>query len=49
VNHLNQFTSVTVFFNLKPDVAIGEATDFIEKAAAGIVRSACARACRARR
>ncbi len=37
VNHLNQFTSVTIFFNLKPDVAIGEATDFIDKAAAGIV------------
>ncbi|HTN71519.1 MAG TPA: efflux RND transporter permease subunit, partial [Methylomirabilota bacterium] len=29
VNHLNQFTSVTLFFNLKPGVAIGEATDFI--------------------
>ncbi len=37
VNHLNQFTSVTIFFNLKPGVAIGEATDFIEKAAAEIV------------
>jgi len=37
VNHLNQFTSVTLFFNLKPDVAIGEATDFIENAAKGIV------------
>jgi HAE1 family hydrophobic/amphiphilic exporter-1 len=37
VNHLNQFTSVTVFFNLKPGVAIGEATDFITKAAEGIV------------
>jgi HAE1 family hydrophobic/amphiphilic exporter-1 len=37
VNHLNQFTSVTIFFNLKPDVAIGEATDFIDKAASTIV------------
>src|SRR2546426_6681982 len=37
VNHLNQFTSVTLFFNLKPGVAIGEATDFITKAAAQIV------------
>ena len=37
VNHLNQFTSVTLFFNLKPGVAIGEATDFIGKAAAEIV------------
>jgi HAE1 family hydrophobic/amphiphilic exporter-1 len=37
VNHLNQFTSVTLFFNLKPGVAIGEATGFINKAAAEIV------------
>jgi hydrophobic/amphiphilic exporter-1 (mainly G- bacteria), HAE1 family len=37
VNHLNQFTSVTLFFNLKPGVAIGEATDFINSAAAEIV------------
>ena len=37
VNHLNQFTSVTLFFNLKPGVAIGEATEFISKAAAEIV------------
>ncbi len=37
VNHLNQFTSVTLFFNLKPGVAIGDATDFIDKAAAEIV------------
>jgi hydrophobic/amphiphilic exporter-1 (mainly G- bacteria), HAE1 family len=37
VNHLNQFTSVTLFFNLKPGVAIGEATDFIERAAAEVV------------
>lgn len=37
VNHLNQFTSVTLSFNLKPGVAIGDATDFINKAAAEIV------------
>jgi HAE1 family hydrophobic/amphiphilic exporter-1 len=37
VNHLNQFTSVTVFFNLKPEAAIGDATDFINKAAQEIV------------
>ncbi|HMA80766.1 MAG TPA: efflux RND transporter permease subunit, partial [Candidatus Binatia bacterium] len=37
VNHLNQFTSMTLFFNLKPGVAIGEATDFITKAAAEVV------------
>jgi len=37
VNHLNQFTSMTLFFNLKPGVAIGDANDFITKAAAEIV------------
>jgi hydrophobic/amphiphilic exporter-1 (mainly G- bacteria), HAE1 family len=37
VNHLNQFTSVTIFFNLKPGVALGQATDFINKAARQIV------------
>ena len=37
VNHLNQFTSMTFFFNLKPGVAMGDATDFIQKAAAEIV------------
>jgi HAE1 family hydrophobic/amphiphilic exporter-1 len=37
VNHLNQFTSVTLNFNLMPGVAIGDATDFIEKAAAEVV------------
>jgi HAE1 family hydrophobic/amphiphilic exporter-1 len=37
VNHLNQFTSVTIFFNLKPGVAIGDATNFIGKAEAEIV------------
>jgi len=30
VNHFNQFTSVTINFNLLPGVAIGDATKFIE-------------------
>ena len=33
VNHLNQFSSVTVNFNLLPGVPIGDAVAFIEKAA----------------
>jgi hydrophobic/amphiphilic exporter-1 (mainly G- bacteria), HAE1 family len=37
VNHLNQFTSMTLFFNLKPGVALGDATNFINKASAEIV------------
>ena len=37
VNHLNQFTSMTLFFNLKPGVALGDATSFINKAAAEVV------------
>jgi HAE1 family hydrophobic/amphiphilic exporter-1 len=37
VNHLNQFTSVTLFFNLKPGVALGDATNFIKQSAAEIV------------
>src|SRR6266849_1211323 len=39
VNHLNQFTSVTLFFNLKPGVALGDATNYINKSAAEIVPS----------
>ena len=39
VNHLNQFTSMTLFFNLKPGVALGDATNFITKSAAEIVPS----------
>lgn len=39
VNHLNQFTSMTLFFNLKPGVALGDATNFITNAAAEIVPS----------
>jgi len=37
VNHLNQFTSMSLFFNLKPGVALGDATNYITKTAAGIV------------
>ncbi len=37
VNHLNQFTSVSLFFNLKPGVALGDATNYINKAATEIV------------
>jgi len=37
VNHINQFTSVTMFFNLKPGFAIGPATDFVEKTAKQIL------------
>ena len=33
VNHINQFASVTLFFNLKPGYAIGPATQFVESAA----------------
>ena len=39
VNHLNQFTSMTLFFNLKPGVALGDATNFIQKSAREIVPS----------
>lgn len=39
VNHLNQFTSVTFFFNLKPGVAIGDAVNFVNKASKEIVPS----------
>ena len=37
VNHINQFTSVTMFFNLKPGFAIGPATDFVESTAKQIL------------
>jgi hydrophobic/amphiphilic exporter-1 (mainly G- bacteria), HAE1 family len=33
VNHINQFTSVTLFFNMKPGFTIGQATNFVEAAA----------------
>ncbi|HEY4257854.1 MAG TPA: efflux RND transporter permease subunit [Candidatus Udaeobacter sp.] len=38
VNHLNQFTSVTINFNLLPDVAIGDATKYIEDSFAQVHR-----------
>ncbi|MBO0720428.1 MAG: efflux RND transporter permease subunit, partial [Blastocatellia bacterium] len=37
VNHLNQFTSMSVFFNLKPGVPLGEATEYIDRTAAEMV------------
>lgn len=37
VNHLNQFTSVTINFNLMPGVPIGNVVSFIDKAAADVV------------
>jgi hydrophobic/amphiphilic exporter-1 (mainly G- bacteria), HAE1 family len=37
VNHINQFTSVTFFFSLKPEYTIGQATQFVEGAAAKIL------------
>ena len=37
VNHINQFTSVTMFFNLKPGYTIGQATQFVEGAAKQIL------------
>jgi HAE1 family hydrophobic/amphiphilic exporter-1 len=37
VNHINQFASVTLFFNLKPGYAIGPATQFVEEAAKEIL------------
>ena len=37
VNHLNQFTSMTLFFNLKPGVALGDATNHINQVAAQVV------------
>jgi HAE1 family hydrophobic/amphiphilic exporter-1 len=33
VNHINQFTSVSLFFSLKPEYTIGQATDFVEQTA----------------
>jgi hydrophobic/amphiphilic exporter-1 (mainly G- bacteria), HAE1 family len=37
VNHLNQFTSMNISFNIKPGVPLGEVTDYINKTAAEIV------------
>jgi HAE1 family hydrophobic/amphiphilic exporter-1 len=36
VNHINQFTSVSMFFNLKPGVPLGDAVDYINKKSAEI-------------
>ena len=36
VNHFNQFTSVSINFNLLPNVAIGDATKFIEESFAQV-------------
>ena len=37
VNHINQFTSVTISFNLVPGRTSATATEFIDKAAAEVV------------
>lgn len=37
VNHVNQFTSVTIFFNLKPGANIGQALEFVETTANEVV------------
>ncbi|MEI6236905.1 MAG: efflux RND transporter permease subunit, partial [Planctomycetota bacterium] len=37
VNHINQFTSVTIFFNLIPGVAIGDATKVVLDSAAAVM------------
>lgn len=37
VNHLNQFTTVTFGFDTKPDAALGDVTNFIEKTAAEVL------------
>ena len=37
VNHINQFTSVTLFFNMKPGYTIGQATQFVEDTAKQIL------------
>ena len=37
VNHINQFTSVTISFNLNPGYTIGQATQLIQSAASQII------------
>ncbi len=37
VTHINQFTSVSIFFNLKPGFALGDAVDYINKRSAEVV------------
>ena len=39
VSHINQFTSVTLFFNMKPGYTIGQATDFVDATAKQILPS----------
>jgi hydrophobic/amphiphilic exporter-1 (mainly G- bacteria), HAE1 family len=39
VNHINQFPSVTLFFNLNPGSATGDATQFIQRTATQILPS----------
>jgi HAE1 family hydrophobic/amphiphilic exporter-1 len=39
VNHINQFTSVTLFFNLKPGYSIGPATQFVRNSAKELLTS----------
>jgi hydrophobic/amphiphilic exporter-1 (mainly G- bacteria), HAE1 family len=39
VNHINQFPAVTLYFNLKPGAATGDATQFIQRAAAEVLSS----------
>ncbi|MBO0861182.1 MAG: efflux RND transporter permease subunit [Chloracidobacterium sp.] len=36
VNHINQFTSVSIFFNLNPGAPLGDAVDYINKKSAEI-------------
>jgi hydrophobic/amphiphilic exporter-1 (mainly G- bacteria), HAE1 family len=37
VNHINQFPAVTLYFNLKPGAATGDATEFIQRTAAEVL------------
>jgi HAE1 family hydrophobic/amphiphilic exporter-1 len=37
VNHINQFTSVTIFFDLTPGTPIGDATDYISRVASEVI------------
>jgi HAE1 family hydrophobic/amphiphilic exporter-1 len=37
VNHVNQFTAVTIFFNLKPETTIGDAVDYLNANAREII------------
>jgi Cation/multidrug efflux pump len=48
VNHINQFTSVTLFFNMKPGYTVGQATDFVEKSAKEILPPDVREVCRGR-